>query len=130
MARGILLSIDEDEACLRVRELVLRSAGYEVFSTSSASLGLTIFARTHVDLVILDYSMPGLDGGQIAERMRQVRPEVPILMLAGEYLKDGSVLDRVDCCMWKTDDPALLLARIDLLVSQRSRPRESRAGVA
>ena len=44
--------------------------------------GLEVFSTQPVQAVILDYTMPGMNGGEVANRMRQTKPEIPILLLS------------------------------------------------
>lgn len=130
MTKGILLSIDDDEACLRIRELIFEMAGYEVLSADNGQTGVSLFERTPVDMVILDYSMPGLTGADVAGMMRRINPGIPILMLSGEYLEGDKLAGVVDCCMSKTEDPAKLLARIDSMVGLKRLKEQVHAGAA
>lgn len=80
--RKIVMCIDDEPSCLRLYRLMLEDAGYETASFTDARSGLEYFSSTQVDLVILDYSMPGMDGGQAARAIRQLRPALPIIMLS------------------------------------------------
>lgn len=129
MSKGLLLCIDDDLGCLKVRGLVFRSAGYDVLSVTSGRAGLAIFERTPVDMVVLDYSMPGLNGAEVAAMMRRMHPGVPILMLSGDYL-EGDTVTEVDDCLPKTVDPGKLLSRIESLITLKRHPGHSCNGIA
>ena len=78
----LILCIDDEALGLQIRKAVLERAGYRVLTALDGSSGLTLFAGEPVEGVILDYFMPGMDGGQVATAMRKQRPEVPILLLS------------------------------------------------
>jgi CheY-like chemotaxis protein len=62
-----------------------------------------------VDAVVLDYSMPGMHGGEVARRMRQSKPHVPILLLSAYVGLPDEVSSLVDVYMTKGEGaPALL----------------------
>lgn len=78
----IILMIDDDPALLRLAELNLTKAGYRFVSAQHGIAGLQMLEREHPSLVLLDVSMPKLDGWETCRLIRQVS-DVPILMLTG-----------------------------------------------
>jgi CheY-like chemotaxis protein/anti-sigma regulatory factor (Ser/Thr protein kinase) len=66
---GILL-VDDDVSHLDIAGRLLRSLGFDVFFAPDAAKGLELIGRTHVDLVMLDISMPGMSGWQMAHALR------------------------------------------------------------
>lgn len=126
MPRPLILCIDDEELGLRVRKIVLERAGYRVATAIDGPLGLSIFAQERVDLVVLDYSMPSMDGGAVAQEMRRLRPEVPIILLSAYINLPPEVVRMVDCTMLKGDGPGVLLRTIkDLLPEQVGEEEES-----
>lgn len=81
------LIIDDDVAFTRVIQLRLEQEGYEVIIADSGIEGLRQAYDGHPDLVILDVMMPGLDGWETCQRLREIC-DVPIIMLTA---KDGKV---------------------------------------
>jgi DNA-binding response OmpR family regulator len=77
-----ILMIDDDAALLRLTELNLTKAGYRFVSAQHGIAGLQMLEREHPSLVLLDVSMPKLDGWETCRLMRQIS-DVPILMLTG-----------------------------------------------
>ena len=66
---GILL-VDDDVSHLDIAGRLLRSLGFNVFIAPDAARGLDLVGRSHVDLVMLDISMPGMSGWQMAHALR------------------------------------------------------------
>ncbi len=84
--RKVLL-IDDDPMQLRVREAVLRDAGFEVFIATTGEAGLALL-RTNpvasgIGVVITDHMMPGLSGPELVREIREVKPDLPIIVLSG-----------------------------------------------
>ena len=79
-----ILVVDDQEEILDVTSTVLQSAGYEVTTASGGAEGLDRLAREAFDLVLLDISMPGMDGW---ETLRLIRTDeslagVPVVMFS------------------------------------------------
>ena len=101
------------------REQVLRSQGYEVLSAPDGEKALRLFAEHAIDLVLLDYSMPGTNGGVVARKMKEHRPLVPVIIVSGNRVPQEA-LSCAECLIAKGDGPAVLLQRIrELLASNR-----------
>jgi DNA-binding response OmpR family regulator len=107
---------------------LLRRAGHEVTEAESGRAGLRALHASPPDLVLLDVTMPDLDGWQTLERIRDLT-DVPVLMLTGR----GEELERVRGLRAGADDYVTkpfgrqeLIARVQALLrrSERSRERE------
>lgn len=76
-----LLLVDDRRTNLLCLKLLLEPEGYRLLTASSGAAALGTLRSDHVDLVILDVMMPGLDGIEVAERMRasSTTAAVPII---------------------------------------------------
>jgi len=81
-SKRVVLCVDDEPVGLAVRRMLLERAGYTVFTALDGVTGLEIFAQEEIEAVVLDFSMPGMNGGEVASRMRGVKAKVPILMLS------------------------------------------------
>lgn len=117
-----ILSVDDEPVILYTREEILRGEGYEVLSAADGERALQIFAAHPVDLVLLDYVMPGLDGGTVAQQMKGRNPRVPIIMVSANRVPH-EVVACVDSFVSKGEGPALLLQQIRHLLEPLSDPR-------
>ena len=79
----ILLADDEPSLC-EALSIILRDAGYEVRVARDGAQAVTMFARERPDLAILDVMMPKLDGFDACESIREIDPDVPVLMLTAK----------------------------------------------
>lgn len=75
-----ILLIDDDRSLLELLSGFLERQDHEVFTAPSGQIGLAQFSDVGADLVVLDVTMPGLDGWQVLARLRE-RSSVPIIML-------------------------------------------------
>jgi len=79
----VVLCVDDDAAMLALRCLVLSRAGYDVLTAANGAAALELFRCIQVDLVITDYWLPGLTGGQLAAEMKRLKPAIPVVLLSG-----------------------------------------------
>ena len=112
----LVLCVDDELVGLRVRKILLERAGYRVLTALDGAAGLDLFANEPVEAVILDYSMPGMHGGEVAARMRQIKPEVPILLLSAYIGLPAEVTSLVDLYMTKGEGAPILLKKLGSLL--------------
>ena len=84
-----ILIVDDDTHTRRWLGAVLTAAGYCPHAASSAREALSLMQDTHVDLVVLDVMMPGMDGYEFTSLLRDCRCDLPILMLSARQLPDN-----------------------------------------
>jgi CheY-like chemotaxis protein len=111
----LVLCVDDELIGLQVRKILLERAGYRVLTAPDGAAGLEVFAAEPVEVVVLDYSMPGMHGGEVATRMRQIKPDVPILLLSAYIGLPPEVISLVDLYMIKGEGPPLLLKKLSSL---------------
>lgn len=123
----LILSVDDEAALLYTREKVLQGQGYEVLSADDGKKALEIFAAYPVDLVLLDYVMPGMDGGVVAQQMKRQKPLVPIIMVSANHVPKEA-LANTDGYIVKGLGPESLLANIKqflVLIAGRRQPAQA-----
>jgi CheY-like chemotaxis protein len=113
----LVLCVDDEVVGLRVRKILLERAGYQVLTAPDGHSGLELFAIHPVDAVVLDYSMPGMHGGEVAKKMRQTKPNVPILLLSAYVGLPPEVSSLVDVYMTKGEGAPALLQNLCSLLS-------------
>lgn len=117
----LVLCVDDELIGLKVRKILLERSGYRVLTAPNGSAGLELFTNEPIDCVVLDYSMPGMNGGEVAAKMRQVKPHIPILLLSAYIGLPSDVLSMVDMCMTKGEGPPVLLDKLGSLLQPLSR---------
>ena len=124
-ASHTLLCIHREPAQLSL----LQDKGYELVTASNGCDGLRIFMSRPVDAIVLDYHLALLDGTVVADEIKQVRPEVPIVMLTDDLELPDGVLNSVDAIVTKDDGPHFLWATVHFVLNtQPARPRRAGAG--
>jgi CheY-like chemotaxis protein len=114
----VLLCIDDNEDVLQCEKEFLESFGYSVLSAPCGGKGLELVSIHSVDLVIVDYSMPQMNGQDVAIEMRRLRPQTPIIMLSGAVEVPKQVLQCVDAFIAKDHLDSQLLPTIVELSSE------------
>jgi CheY-like chemotaxis protein len=113
----LILCVDDEVVGLRVRKILLERAGYSVLTAADGRSGIELFATQPVDAVVLDYAMPGMHGGDVAKKMRQTKPEVPILLLSAYVGLPDEVSSLVDVYMTKGEGAPALLDKLGNLLA-------------
>ncbi len=113
---NLVLCVDDELVGLQVRKILLERAGYRVLTAPDGLAGLEIFSAEPIEAVVLDYSMPGMHGGEVAARMRQSKPQVPILLLSAYVDLSPEVTSLVDLYMTKGEGAVALLEKLDSLL--------------
>ncbi|MEO8289977.1 MAG: response regulator transcription factor [Gaiellaceae bacterium] len=124
MKAGRVLVVDDDSDIRGLLRELLGRAGYDVVEAESGKSGLRQLYAASPDLVLLDVSMPELDGWQTLERIRDLS-EVPVIMLTargGELEKVRGLKGGADDYVTKPFGRQELLARVEALM-RRSGPR-------
>jgi len=80
-----ILFVDDEEDIVRMSSRMLEYLGYTVYSATSGDQALSMIngAAADIDLLITDYSMPGMSGLQLAEKMVKIRPNLPVILCSG-----------------------------------------------
>lgn len=115
----LLLCIDDEKLGLEIRKAVLERAGYRVMTALDGNSGLELFRTQPIDGVVLDFFMPGMDGGQVAAEMRRNRPEIPILLLTAYINLPQEVVQMAEFTLLKGEGPEELLSKIRLMLEKR-----------
>lgn len=118
----LILCVDDELIGLRVRKVLLERAGYRVLTAQDGAAGLKLFETEAVEAVVLDYSMPGMHGGEVAGRMRQIKPNVPILLLSAYLGLPQEVTRLVDLYMTKGEGAPVLLQKLETLLHPINTP--------
>lgn len=113
------IMIVEDDASIRhMLKKVLERHSYQPVEASSAEEGLRLYDETHIDLIILDLMLPGMDGYEFAKTLRDGGSTVPILMATARQLPEDKKRGFESGCddyMTKPVDTEEMLWRIQAL---------------
>ena len=120
MRKATILCIDDELNGLIGREFLLRQHGYEVVATTSGRESLELLQSVPIDAVILDYRMPEMMGDAVAARIKQLKPDLPIMMLSAHDRLPPAALRWTDTFVSKSVPPDQFLAAVQELVATRS----------
>ncbi len=118
-----VLCVDDDPDTLKVRKLLLESRGYSVLTATSGEEALNLISpAAPVDLVLVDYVMPGMNGDELAEKVREKFPAIPVVAVSGVEKLPERLLRNVNASIPKGVDPEVLLSAVaeNLCKSERS----------
>jgi len=122
-AKKTILCVDDNEQSLSIRKVMLETRGYRVVACNNGHDALEAFRRGGIDLVLSDLIMPGLDGTELIDRIKNEAPCLPAILFSGKikvYEKDT----RADVFLPKgMYAPAELLERIRLLLVRKRGPK-------
>lgn len=121
---SVVLVVDDDPDVREVAVRFLERGGYRVRTASSGSDALDVCSAPDCDvrLVLLDLSMPGIDGEETLRRLRERRPGLPIILTSG--FPEASVAARFDGAtrpsgfLSKPFEPGTLLARVHAVLAE------------
>jgi DNA-binding response OmpR family regulator len=118
-----ILLIDDDSRLAAMVSEYLAGAGYRVVTAASGETGLERLAKEPYDALVLDLSLPDIDGLEVCRRLR-ARSDVPVLMLTAR----GDAMDRIvglelgaDDYLPKPFEPRELLARLKAILRRGKR---------
>jgi len=94
-ARATLLFVDDEPSILSALRRLFRPLGYKVLMAEGGAAGLALLETEPVDVVISDMRMPGMDGVQFLEQVRQRWPDVVRVLLTG-YADIGSTIGAIN----------------------------------
>ena len=113
MTNRILIVEDDDE----LREALcdtLELAGFEYLEAENAEVALKVLGEQLVDMVVTDVNMPGMDGHELLEKVRQQYPALPVMLITafGQVSKavDAIKMGAVDYLMKPFDSAAFITA--------------------
>lgn len=114
-----ILVIDDDKNVRFFIKEVLELNHFTVFSAVNGIQGLDVISNNHIDLVIVDIMMPGMDGYEFTLNLRKHNPNIPILMMSAKQLSEDrkkGFLVGIDDYMTKPIDLDELLLHIKALL--------------
>ena len=81
MTNGLLLWVDDEIELLKAHLMFLEKKGYEVVTVSNGTDAIDLCRERSFDLVLLDEQMPGLSGLETLQKMKELQPSLPVVMV-------------------------------------------------
>ena len=98
---------------------LLEEGGYGLVTARNGSEGLRLLMSKPVDAVVLEYHLGLLDGAVVADEIKHVKPQLPVVMLADSLDLPRGVMKSVDAVVTKADGPHFLLATLQSMLQSR-----------
>jgi CheY-like chemotaxis protein len=117
-----ILCIDDEVLGLEIRKVVLEREGYVVHTATDGPAGIRIFRQQPIDAVVLDFAMPGMNGGAVATALREIRPNIPILLLSAYLTLPQEVQQMVTLVANKGDGALALLRNVKKILEISGEP--------
>jgi DNA-binding response OmpR family regulator len=127
MEKARVLVIDDDQTILKMLELALGKANFDVLPAPDGDVGLRLFREQQPDLAIIDIAMPGIDGYQVVEQIRSTETDstrIPLIILTAHeqaVMREYAEELGADLYLTKPVVPSVLVDHIRRLVTA---PRE------
>lgn len=120
-AKATILFADNDAGILDSWRALLQHAGCRVLAATDGPEALRAFSSEAVDAVVLDYEMPGMNGGSVAAQIRQIKSGVPLILFSTLLTVSEDDLALFNCHVSKGYSFAALMSAIEeALPSQAS----------
>jgi CheY-like chemotaxis protein len=111
-----ILFVDDHEVLARLSCEILEMQGYRAVSAYNAAEALEKFEQENFDILVTDFRMEGMNGLELARRIRAKRPDVPVIIVTGYGPVDGG--KDVNACLQKEELFPALLDKIKLFLGE------------
>ncbi len=125
-----ILWADDEIDLLRPHQRFLSEKGYEVTPVNNGKDAIELIGQRPFDIVLLDEMMPGLDGLSTLERIKEVDPNVPVIMITKneeEHLMNEAIGRRIDDYLTKPVNPSQIFMACKKILDSRQ-IRQNQAG--
>ena len=120
-----ILLVEDEEHIRKFVRINLESEGFVVWEADSGEMGLEIARKESIDVVLLDIMLPGIDGFQVCQILREEVPDIGIIMLTAK----SQDIDKIMGLEYGTDDymvkpfnPKELVLRVKSLIRRMDHP--------
>jgi two-component system, OmpR family, response regulator CpxR len=122
--KKVILCVDDMDQVLSVRKFLLETRGYRVVIARSGEEAIEKFRAGGIDLVLGDLVMPQMDGNEMVRRMKEIAPEVPMILISGS-VRAFERANRADAFLPKgACTPVEMLERIRVMIARKRGPRK------
>jgi DNA-binding response OmpR family regulator len=108
-----VLCVENHAEYLEALKYLLEAAGYEVLSAANGSEGVSMLERYPVEGVLLEYDPPDASGATVREKMKRIKPEIPVLLFAGIGSQTPFLIRFLDSYLRNAADPRLAFRDFD-----------------
>lgn len=123
MTNGILLWVDDEIEQLKAHILFLEKKGYEVVTVSNGTDAIDLCKERNFDLVLLDEQMPGLSGLETLQRLKEIQPSLPAIMVTKseeENIMEQAIGQKIADYLIKPVNPNQILLSLKKNIHRRA----------
>lgn len=121
-----ILFVDDHEVLARLSCEILEMQGYRAVSAYNGEDALRKFEQEDFDILVTDFRMEGMNGVELARKVHERHPEVPVIIVTGYGPVDGG--QDVAACLQKEDLFPALLEKIKMFLGEKEeKPQEVKA---
>jgi DNA-binding response OmpR family regulator len=126
---GVVMVVDDERALRDVVARALAGAGYQVVTAGDGLEAMALMPLYDVDLVLLDVTMPGMDGFECLRRMRAAWPEMSVVFMTGHFGGDigpALIAAGADAVVPKPFELTMLTRQVRRLIERHRMSLEAR----
>lgn len=112
-----ILCVDHKADFLSVRKILLETHGFKILTAYSADEAISTLKTQSVNLVLSEFLLPGTTGDRLAARIKQLRPETPVVLLSG-IVEYPEKLEHADHIIGGDYTPEELFEELDLILGE------------
>ncbi len=130
--QGTILIVEDEEIVRAALAKVLRSLGLQVVTAGDCDAALTAFEMNQVDLLLTDVVMPFMNGPALAARLREERPDLPVLFMTGQAdhpAHEKITEDKITKLLEKPLAPADIYKAISMLLAAAGTQHDDRVEI-
>lgn len=113
MSRKRILIVDDEQHIVSLISMTLRRGGYEVITADNGPRALELARAFALDLVVMDFNMPGMTGSDLAERLDG---KAPIIMVTARPEAASKEDPRISLVMTKPFSPSDMINKVQQLI--------------
>jgi CheY-like chemotaxis protein len=113
-----VLCVDDEAAALQLRRQVLEKAGFNVYTAATASEAMQIVRAHPLDLVLTDYYLDGVTGGELARAVKDAHPQLKVAIYSGA-LELPADAGHADVVITKAEGASAMVEEIRALLKRK-----------
>jgi CheY-like chemotaxis protein len=104
-----VLCVDDSPSDLLLCQTSLARMGFDVMTATGGVAAIDLIRQHFFDVAVLDYHMPGVNGLELAQQIREIRGQLPIILFSGELPEEARGCLWIDRAVDKNDGTGALL---------------------
>ncbi|GAC1652870.1 MAG: hypothetical protein NVS9B15_13430 [Acidobacteriaceae bacterium] len=113
--RPLILCVDDEEAALTLRKMVLQKNGFEVLTATNSTDALQLMRENKVNMVVTDHLLGKESGVELAKEIKSLAPTIPVVLLSG---LPPEHYEHVDCFISKGEPMTVVLSMLNDLLAR------------